>query len=85
MNSNGNGTKEPKKTRRILAWICLGLMAVLIAALIIAAFAHVKTGTILALLFVLMAVPFVFFACITYLKQKEEYLKDKLEEKPEEK
>ena len=80
MNSDGKETKKTGKARRILALICLLLMAGLVIGLLWAAFTHAPKGTILAFLFTLMAVPFVFYACITYLRHKEEYL-EKLMEK----
>ncbi len=80
MNSDGKEKKKTGKARRILALICLFLMAGLVIGLLWAAFTHAPKGTILAFLFALMAVPFVFYACITYLRHKEEYL-EKLMEK----
>ena len=69
---NNDPEKKKKGRRRILATACLLIMFLLIAGLVIAAFMHAKTGVILSFLFVLMAVPFVFYAAITFVKHKEE-------------
>ena len=78
MNSDG---KKTGTARRVLSWTALILIALCAAGLIISAFMHADKGIILSFLFVLMAVPFVFFACITYLKHKEEFLKDRMQRK----
>lgn len=69
-----------RKAKKILSVISLALIAFLVIGLLVSAFTHAEKGTILAFLFTLMAVPFVFYACLTYLRHKEDFLKKIAEE-----